>query len=288
MTLLLLFLTGLIAGTVDAIAGGGGLISLPILLSLGIPPALSFGTNKLQSTLGTLVATQRYYRHGLISTGQIYEGVIFGLIGSIAGSLLSQALNPALLQHLVPILLAGIFLYSLFTPRLGDQEHLPRMSAHWFYFIFGCTLGFYDGFVGPGTGSLWVFVLTYFMGYNLIKATAYTKLLNLNSSIIATICFAIGGNIDYRIALCMALGQVIGGMVGSHLAIKRGSKIIRPLFICMVAITVLTLTYRTYLHSALFTRVTATYGIMPQILAGVSVFLALFMLYMRKYKRSTA
>src|SRR5579885_2617174 len=285
MILLILFLTGLFAGTVDAIAGGGGLISLPVLLSIGVPPHIAFGTNKLQGTIGTFVATLKYYRHGYIAMNKIYLGVIFGLIGGTLGSISAQVLSSEILRKIIPILLFIILIYTISSPRLGHQDEKPRMKEFWFYLSFGFVLAFYDGFFGPGTGSFWVFALTFLLGYNLIKATAYTKAFNLNSSFIATICFAIGGNIDYRFALAMASGSLIGGRLGAHLAITKGARLIRPLFLCMVTVTIATLVYKSYSSSDLFVYLTDQFGLVPQILAAMTVLISLLFIYLRVARR---
>jgi len=240
----LLFLTGLTAGTVDAIAGGGGLISLPMLLSVGIPPHIALGTNKLQTSVGTSIATFSYYRQGLISLRVIFKGLMWGFIGAVSGAIAGQMLSSALLNKLIPILLFIILIYTLFSPKLGSLDAKPRMNDQVFYLIFGFGLGFYDGFFGPGTGSFWTFALTFFLGYNLIKATAYTKVFNLKSNLIATACFALGHHIDYRVAIIMACGQIIGGRAGASLAIKGGAKVIRPVFIFIVTTTIISLAYR--------------------------------------------
>ncbi len=247
MIFIFLFCVGFVSGTVDAIAGGGGLISLPVLLSIGIPPHLALGTNKLQGTIGTFMAAGRYYRHGFISLSAVYEGVFAGLIGAALGSIATQSLSSHFLQLISPFLLLGILLYTLFSPHgKMEQQGLPRMQARWFYLIFGFGLGFYDGFFGPGTGSFWVFALTFFLGYNLIQATAYTKIFNLNSNLVATICFAIGGNIDYHYAITMALGSFLGGQVGANLAVKKGVTLIRPVFLGIVSLTIASLIYRQF------------------------------------------
>jgi uncharacterized membrane protein YfcA len=285
MTLIILFAAGLFAGTVDAIAGGGGLISLPVLLGVGLPPHLAFGTNKLQGTIGTYMATRRYYRHGLISMNEVYLGVIFGLIGSIAGSTASQILSASFLQHIIPLLLFGILIYTIFTPKMGNTDRPAKMREALFYLVFGFGLGFYDGFFGPGTGSFWVFALTFFLGYNLIKATAYTKVFNLNSSFVATICFGLGGNIDYRYGLCMAAGSIIGGRLGASLAIKKGSRLIRPLFLCIVTLTIASLAYKNYSQYD-FMQYLKHYGMMPPIMAAGGLLVSIAAMYLRKSRKS--
>jgi uncharacterized membrane protein YfcA len=246
MLILLLFFTGLFAGTVDAIAGGGGLISVPILLSTGMPPHIVLGTNKLQSSIGTLMAAINYHRHGLVSFKSVMVGLFFGVLGASAGAIVSQLISGDVLRKIVPFILFVILIYTIFTPKLGHQDEQPRMRAPIFFSVFGFLLSFYDGFFGPGTGSFWVFLITFFLGFNLIKATAYTKIFNLNSNFVSLICFAIGGNIDYRLGFCMAAGQLIGGYVGAHLAIKKGARFVRPFFLAIVTITILSLLYKVF------------------------------------------
>jgi len=244
-----LFLTGLIAGTVDAIAGGGGLISVPVLLGMGIPPHLALGTNKLQSSCGTLMAAHSYYRQGLIDKSKLIVGLIFTLLGALSGAITIQMMSGNLLQKMIPILLLFILIYTIFTPRFGKVEQVPKISERTFFVIFGLILGFYDGFLGPGVGSFWVFAFMFFAGFNLIKATAYTKVFNLNTNLVALVCFAIGGNIDYRVGLCMAAGQLIGGRLGAYLAIKKGVQLIRTIFILVVAATLAMLFYKNYMNN---------------------------------------
>jgi uncharacterized membrane protein YfcA len=285
MILLLLFTAGLFAGTVDAIAGGGGLISLPVLLSIGMPPHIAFGTNKLQGMVGTFVATLKYYRHGYISIKKLYTGIAFGLLGGIAGAVAAQVMSSDILRKIIPIFLLIILIYTVCSPRMGQKDNKPKMNEFGFYLVFGFALSFYDGFLGPGTGSFWVFALTFFLGFNLIKATAYTKVFNLNSSFIAMICFAIGGNIDYRIGLVMAAGQIIGGRLGAHLAISKGAKVIRPIFLGVVSLTILTLVYKSYASSDLFTKITEQYGLVPQALVVLAVLVSIAFLYAKVSKR---
>lgn len=279
MMLILLFLTGFLAGCVDAIAGGGGLISVPVLLATGLPPHVAFGTNKLQGSIGTFMATLRYHKHGLISFQLIARGIFFGIIGGILGSTAWQVIDGAILMRFIPIFLAAIFLYTLFTPKLGAEDRKVRMAAEWFYPLFGLLLGFYDGFFGPGTGSFWVFALTCLLGYNLMKATAYTKVFNLNSSIIATICFMMGGNIDYRIGFAMAAGQLIGGRLGASLAITKGARLIRPVFLSVVSMTIASLIYKTYFIGSLST---AGFSLILLGVAFITILLTLFALLKRR------
>jgi uncharacterized membrane protein YfcA len=268
-----LFAVGLFSGTVDAIAGGGGLISLPILLSIGMPPHIAFGTSKLQAIVGTFAAAKRYYKAGWISFANLYQGLIFGFIGSALGAVAAQALSGHVLQKIIPVLLTLVLVYTLVSPKLGTDDQEPRMSPVLFYVLFGFGMGFYDGFFGPGVGSMWIFVLTFLLGYNIVKATAYTKILNLNSSTVATICFIIGGNVNYKFAACMALGQLIGGRLGAGLAIKNGTQLVRPIFLTVVTATISVLVYRAYSQHD---------GSLPQMALAAFVVASLLLFYRRR------
>lgn len=282
MLMLLLFATGLFAGTVDAIAGGGGLISLPILLSTGMPPQIAFGTSKLQGIVGTFTAAKHYYQKGLITRERVYEGIFFGLFGAAGGAVLAQLLSADVLHKVIPVLLFFILLYTLSSPRLGESDQPPKIGERLFYMLFGFSLAFYDGFFGPGVGSLWVFFLTFFLGFNLIKATAYTKVFNLNSSTVAMVCFVIGGNVDYQVAAWMALGQFIGGRLGASLAIKNGAKLVRPIFLAVVSSTIGILIYKSYSSSALLLKVMQQYGFIPQLIIAVFILSALLLVIRRR------
>jgi len=242
----LLILGGLsaIAAMVDTLAGGGGLITLPALLLFGLPPGIALGTNKLQGCVGEFNASIHFVNHGKIKFKELITGAIFSAIGSVSGTILVQHLHPNFLNKVIPILLLVVLIYSFFSGRLTEEENKPRMSLFIFYLIFGLLIGFYNGFLGPGTGSFWVVAFIFFMGFNLIKAALYTKPLNFVGDFAALICFMIGGAIDYRVALIMSVGQIIGSYVGTKLVIYRGAKIIRPVFIAMVSIMLVTLSVK--------------------------------------------
>ena len=281
MSALFLF-AGLLAGTVDAIAGGGGLISLPLLISIGLPAPVALGTNKLQASIGTFVATYNYFKNDLISLQIILKGLLFGFLGATAGSLTAQFLSSFILEKILPFLMLIIFLYTIYNPTLGLQDCKKRMKESLFFKIFGFGLGFYDGFLGPGTGSFWVIALVFFLGYNLSKATAYTKIFNLKSNIIATSWFMLGHNIDYKIGLIMACGQFLGGKIGSQLVILNGAKFVRPIFLMIVFLTILTMFFESYLYP-----ITSLKGL-PLILVIVLFIMVIisFTLYHRYNKRN--
>jgi len=241
--LFIMFCVGFAAGLVDSIAGGGGLIALPALLFLGLPPQIALGTNKLQGSFGTLTAAFNYIKNGQATLRESLTGIVFTLIGASAGSWLIQSLNPSFIKPLIPILLSIVFIYTLFSGQLGKNDRAPRMNKNLFFALFGICLGFYDGFFGPGTGSFWTVAFMFFAGFNMTKATGYTKIMNFTSNIVALFWFLLGGNVVYSIGLTMAVGQMCGARIGSNLAMKRGSTFIRPIFLLVILLTIIRLIY---------------------------------------------
>ena len=156
---LILALAGFSAGFVDSIAGGGGIISLPALLAVGMPPHLAFGTNKLQASMGTAFAAGNYARRGLLDPSRLPLAMTCTALGALAGAMLVVRLPSMWLARVVPWLLVGIFVYVVRLPRLGESKREARMAAGTFAVVFGSSLGFYDGFFGPGTGSFWTMAL---------------------------------------------------------------------------------------------------------------------------------
>ncbi|MBU1171774.1 MAG: TSUP family transporter [Proteobacteria bacterium] len=244
----LLFATGLCAGFVDSIAGGGGLIALPVLLSAGLPPQLALGTNKLQGTCGTLTATINYIRKGEVRLKEALYGIGFTFIGAAAGAWAIQQMDGGFLKHLIPILLVLVFIYTVATPKLGFSEKKPTLTTPVFYLVFGLILGFYDGFFGPGTGSFWTAAFLLLLGLNMTKAAGYTRVMNFTSNIVSLTVFIIGGNVWFAAGLCMGAGQIIGARAGSGLAIKKGAAFIRPVFITVVFLTIARLVYVNYVR----------------------------------------
>jgi uncharacterized membrane protein YfcA len=239
----LLFGAGLAAGTVDAIAGGGGLITLPTLLGLGLPVPLALGTNKLAAVFGSGAATRSFVRRGLVRPRDCVRGVVCTAVGSLAGAAAVRRLNPDLLAGVIPWLLAAIVVYMVFRPRLGETSRHHRMEAPAFYLLCGLGLGFYDGFFGPGVGSFWTVAFIMLLGHDFVQAAAHTKLMNFTSNAAALVFFAAAGAVLAVPGLVMGAGQLIGGRLGAHLAVTRGARFIRPIFLVMAGLTVLKLLY---------------------------------------------
>lgn len=240
----LLGLAGFSAGFVDSIAGGGGVISLPALLAVGMPPHLALGTNKLQAAVGTTFAAGNYARRGLLERSQLLLGVTCTAAGALAGAMLVLRLPSMWLGRVVPWLLVAIFVHVVRSPRLGESASRARMTTAAFSVVFGLSLGFYDGFFGPGTGSFWTLAFITLLGFALPQATAQTKVMNLTSNVVALAWFGVHGDVVWRLGLAIAAANVAGALAGSSLAIERGARLIRVFFLVAVAATLARLVWR--------------------------------------------
>jgi len=243
---LITFITGLVAGVLNTIAGGGGLITVPVLLAVGLPPQLALGTNKFQASVGSFTSTEYFVRKGVVRLREIKWGLLLTAIGAVAGSWTVQQIHSDLLADVIPFLLLCIAVYSIFSPALGVRDVHPKISEKRFYSIFGFAFGFYDGFFGPGVGTFWAMAFVLLLGYNLMKATAFTKVMNFTSNLISFFMFWYGGFVLFGSGIAMAIGQMIGSQIGSVLVLKKGTNFIRPIFITMVLLTTLKLIYDRY------------------------------------------
>ncbi|MCF7789831.1 MAG: TSUP family transporter [Prosthecobacter sp.] len=233
-TITLLFFAGLSAGFIDAIAGGGGLISVPALLWAGLPPQMALGTNKMQSTWGTLMAVRKYAKAGLVSWSQVRLTVCITFVSAMSGALVLMLISNAVLKMIVPWMLLGIAVYVLLSPGLGKTAAKARLSLGTFACLAGSVLGFYDGFFGPGTGTFWTMSCIALLGLELTRATAFTKVANLTSNMASLIIFVLSARVNYEVAGVMIAGQLIGGRLGAGMAIRHGAPFIRIIFISVV------------------------------------------------------
>jgi uncharacterized membrane protein YfcA len=244
LTLILLTLSAFCAGFIDTIAGGGGLITVPALLLAGLPAPLALATNKLQACFGSFAAAYHFMRTGHVHWKNVWQGVLYTLVGASLGTLAVLWIHPGILEKIVPILLLLVIAYMAFVPAAGKLDSHARINPNLFWFLAGAGLGFYDGFFGPGTGTFWAIGLVIFLGMNLQRATMHAKVFNFTSNIVALVWFISMGVMDYRIGLCMAVGQVIGARLGAKVVISHGVALIRPLFMTMVVVMVAVLIYR--------------------------------------------
>lgn len=241
-----MFFVGFVAGFVDTIAGGGGLITVPAFLSLGLPPHLALGTNKLQATFGSGSATLNFIFAKKVAIKECLWGILWTFVGASAGTIIVQRINSDFLGKIIPFLLVAIAIYTIFTPKLGLEDIRPQMNENIFYIIFGSLIGFYDGFFGPGTGSFWAILFLVILGYNFTKATAYTKVMNFTSNLASLIFFIIGGNVILSYGIVMGFGQVIGARFGARVVLVKGVKVIKPLFIIVVFSLAIKLIYQNF------------------------------------------
>lgn len=244
----LLFGTGLAAGFVDSIAGGGGLITVPVLMSLGIDPKLALGTNKLQAVFGSGGAAFHYARAGTVPLKDCIRGFAFTLLGAALGTLTVQQLDPSFLRRAIPVLLIAVAVYTLLKPRLGAEDIHPRIRRSIFDVTFGLLLGFYDGFFGPGTGTFWTVAFMMGLGFNMTRATGYTKVMNFASNLSSLAFFLLAGQVLFVAGFVMGIGQLIGARIGSGMVIARGTRFIRPIFITVVLAVTLKLLYDAYVR----------------------------------------
>ena len=229
--ILLLSAIAVLAGFIDAIAGGGGLITVPALLSAGVPPLNALATNKLQGCFGSGTASYRFWRKGHINLSELLWPVALTFIGAALGTWAVQHIHNDWLNQIIPILLICVALYFALSPSFKDLDGHQRVSIGAFGLTGGLIVGFYDGFFGPGTGSFFFAAIVLLLGWGAKHATGATKVLNFTSNIASLIIFAAGGQVLWVLGIAMGIGQIIGAWLGSHLAIKHGAKLIKPLVI---------------------------------------------------------
>jgi uncharacterized protein len=232
-TLALLAAVGLVAGFVDSIAGGGGLLALPSLLLAGLDPVSALATNKLQGTFGTASATHTFWKKGLLKPSEHKAEMACVFFGAALGVVAVAYVPTHVLQSIMPVLLVLVAVYFAFAPKLSVDGSIPKFGMAVFSFFIAPLIGFYDGIFGPGTGSFFMLALVALFGLGLVEATGRTKLLNFTSNIAALLMFMLGGKIIWVIGLSMGAAQLIGAQLGARVAIANGAKIIRPLLVVM-------------------------------------------------------
>ena len=238
MDVLLVALASLLAGFVDAIVGGGGLVLLPALFAVfpSAPPATLLGDNKGSSVWGTAAATWSYAQRVNLRWRSLGTGAFLALAGSLAGAWTATAVSPDALRRVLPLVLLAVFCYTLWRKDLG-QQHAPRLSG-WAEVgalaVLGGVIGFYDGFFGPGTGSFFVFLLVRWLGYDFLHASASAKLLNTASNASALALFAWTGHVWWHIVAVTAAANIVGSLLGTRLALRHGAGFVRVFFMLVV------------------------------------------------------
>ncbi len=231
----------LIAGFIDAVAGGGGMLVMPTLLSTGMPPHLVIGTNKLIGTFGTLGASITFIRKGLFQP-KLWWAVSFGTFaGALLGAVFIYLMSPGILKKLLPlaILLAAIYLIWPQQALQAEKNDNSTTTSHIrqnIQWLTGSLIGFYDGFIGPGTGAFWTAAATKLFQLDLVAASGVARFMNFVSNITALITFIVLGNIDYTVGLAMGSALMLGAFIGAHGAIRYGAPFIRPVFLIVVGL----------------------------------------------------
>ncbi|WP_018662675.1 TSUP family transporter [Heyndrickxia acidiproducens] len=242
--LVILIAFGFCAAFIDSVVGGGGLISLPALLFTGLSPSAAVATNKLAGTMGSFTSTFVFYRSGKLDLASIYKLFPLTFAGSMLGAYTVHLMDPEVLKPLMLFMLAAVGVYTIIKKDWGKLFTYKKLSTRRFilftFIIF--LIGFYDGFLGPGTGSFLMFAFL-MIGFDFLKAAGNAKFLNFGSNIAALIMFIFLGQVNYAYGLPMGIAQIAGSICGSRFAIKRGSNYVRILFI---AVTFLLLAKNTY------------------------------------------
>lgn len=237
-TYLILALVALVAGFIDAVAGGGGMLTVPTLLSMGLPPHIALGTNKVAASFASSTAAITYYRKGLFAPKHWLRSFIATLIGAIAGTLIVDHISTNWLEKMLPAVILVTAIYTLLSkphPHKNEETKLcvKTKNKQW---LQGLLLGGYDGIAGPGTGAFWTVSSMALYRLNILFATGIAKAMNFTSNITSMATFALLGHINWPLGLMMGICLMIGAYIGAHSAIRFGAQFIRPIFVTIVSI----------------------------------------------------
>lgn len=235
LQLIFLCIAGFFAAFVDSIAGGGGVISLPAFLLTGIPPHFALGTNKFAATAASLTSSIRFAKSGKVNFKLLKYLIPFTLIGAALGVITVLKIDEKYLQITVLILILFVGIYSFFSKNTGAENKFKSITklSILFGIVLAFSLGFYDGFFGPGTGSFLIFGFISIYGLDFVSAAGNARFLNFISNITSLVLFAIHGQVDLYLGIPVALSMIIGATVGTKMALKNGVKLIKPIFILM-------------------------------------------------------
>ncbi len=244
--LVLLLLAAFVAGFIDAIAGGGGLLTVPALLASGLPPHVALGTNKLAATFGSITASYAFYKKKLFSPSFWRISLIATAVGAVAGTIMVSYLDATILNKILPILIGFSALYALLNPiKPTEHNDLPIkcQSLTIKKVTQGLTLGFYDGFAGPGTGAFWTVSNLFLYKMNLLLSSGVARAMNFVSNICSLVAFIILDHVNFTIGLMMGGLLMLGAYTGAHSAIRFGHQFIRPIFTVVVSFMAVKLAY---------------------------------------------
>jgi uncharacterized membrane protein YfcA len=227
----LLFMASSLAGFIDAIAGGGGLITLPALLLMPIAPLQALATNKLQGSFGTLTSSLTMLRKGMVSVRQMRPLFLSSLFGGTLGAVMVLLIDPRSLDIVIPVVLASVALYFLLVPKTGEEAGPPRMGGRLYRSVVVPGIGLYDGMFGPGSGSLFSASGVLLRGQSLLAATATAKVLNFAANLASLVVFVFGDKVLWGLGAVMIAGNMLGAHLGSLAVIGGGARLIRPVIV---------------------------------------------------------
>jgi uncharacterized protein len=248
LSLAVVCVLGFLAAAVDAIAGGGGLISLPALLFVGVPPHFALGTNKFAATTASFSSSITFFRSGKVHSPLIKWQIPFTFLGAILGVWTVLKVSSAFLNKAVFIMILFVGIYTILHKNLGMADRFKGLTK--LNTAIGCffalAIGFYDGFFGPGTGSFLIFAFITVFGFDFVSASANSKMLNFTSNLASLILFAMNKKIMLLYGIPMALSMMIGSRVGTKLAIDRGASLVKPIFVTMSFLVAVKLIYQMF------------------------------------------
>lgn len=244
--LLLSVFTGVIAGFIDTIAGGGGLITVPVLLGFNLPPAIALGTNRLQGCIGEMTSSTKFLSSGELPIRDMLIGLFFTMIGATFGSLFDENISEKFLNHLIPLSLIFLIVFLVISKPPKENTDKPKINKRTFFVLFGLVIGFYNGFFGPSTGFFWITTLMVFLGINLRYAIMRAKPLNFIGNLASLFVFIYGGSVSWPIGLSMGAGQILGAYAGANFILVKNVKVIKPLFLSIAFILAVHILYKAF------------------------------------------
>lgn len=239
-----------IASFIDAVSGGGGLISLPAYLASGLPAHVALGTNKVSACIATCASSAKFAKSGKVYWKLLKKLIPFSFIGAILGVRTILLVDSKYLYPLTIALLLIVLGYTLFNKKMGIHNHFVGLNSKDVRYgkIMALCLGFYDGFFGPGTGSFLIFLLIKIFKFDFTFASGNTKILNLTSNIASVIIYIYFGKVDYLYALPIGCIMVCGALLGAHMAVKKGHKFIKPMFLTVTSIVLAKMVAESIFH----------------------------------------
>lgn len=246
-SLIFICIAGFIAAAIDSIAGGGGIISLPAIIATGVPPHLALGTNKFASTCASFTSTLKFAKSKKIHFPLVKYQIPCTILGASLGVFTALKVDEGFLNWFIVVMIIAVAFYTIIKKDFGQTANFKGLDRKRIIcgMLFAFGLGFYDGFFGPGTGAFLIFLFISVFGFDFTIAAGNGKILNFVSNVVSLILFALSGKIIYLVGIPMAISMIFGAYVGTHIAIKNGAKVIKPIFITIALALVVKLIWQT-------------------------------------------